>query len=74
MMTPVCPWILNMINDVVLLRFWARPPPGIKRYSSYILLLLLLHEIYNIDTYATHFKDKFNRCARENIMFIMPLH
>ena len=24
MMTPVCPRLLNMITDFVLLRFWAR--------------------------------------------------
>ena len=28
---------LGLINDLVLLRFWARAPRGFKRYRSYIL-------------------------------------
>ena len=41
-MTPACPRLLDMINDFVVLRFWARAPRGFKRYRSYIILLLLL--------------------------------
>ena len=41
-MTSACPRLLDMINDFVLLRFWARAPRGFKRYRSYIILLLLL--------------------------------
>ena len=29
-MTTVCPWLLNMINDFVLLRFWARVPEDLS--------------------------------------------
>ena len=43
MMTPACPRLMDMINDFVLLRFWARAPRGFKRYRSYIILLLLLY-------------------------------
>ena len=43
MMTRACPRLLDMINDFVLLRFWARAARGFKRYRSYIIILLLLH-------------------------------
>ena len=34
MMTPVCPWLLNMINGFVALL--SSGPRGFKRYRSYI--------------------------------------
>ena len=46
MLTPACPRLMDMINDFVLLRFWARAPRGFKRYRSYIILLLLLLLVY----------------------------
>ena len=48
MMTPVCPRLLDMINDFVVLRFWARAPRGFKRYRSYIILLLLLFRVETV--------------------------
>ena len=45
MLTPACPRLLDMINDFVLLRFWARAPRGFKRYRSYIILLLYYYLI-----------------------------
>ena len=49
MMTPACPRLLDMINDFVVLRFWARAPRGFKRYRSYIILLLLLNSEYFVN-------------------------
>ena len=48
MLTPACPRLLDMINDFVLLRFWARAPRGFKRYRSYITLLLYKKFILSI--------------------------
>ena len=36
MMTPVCPRLLNMINDFIAI--WARGPRGFKRNRSYIII------------------------------------
>ena len=42
MMIPVCPRLLNMITDFVLLRFWARPSEDLSAIEVISLLLLLL--------------------------------
>ena len=42
MMTPVCPRLLNMINDFVLLRVWARAPEDLSAIE--VILLLLLYD------------------------------
>ena len=41
-MTPVCPRLLNMITDFVLLRFWARASEHLSAIEVILLLLLLL--------------------------------
>ncbi len=41
-MTPVCPRILNMITDFVLLRFCARASEDLSAIEVILLLLLLL--------------------------------
>ena len=42
MMTPICPRVLNLINDFVLLRFRARAPDDLCAIEVILLLLLLL--------------------------------
>ena len=42
MMTPICPRLLNMINDFVLLRFRARASEDLSAIDVIYLLLLLL--------------------------------
>ena len=42
MMTPICPWLLNLINDFVLLRFRARAPEDLIAIEVILLLLLLI--------------------------------
>ena len=66
MMTPACPRLLDMINDFVVLRFWARAPRGFKRYRSYIILLLLLLHNGNEEW---HVQEKWNsdKIKSENI-------
>ena len=43
MTTPICPRLLNMINDFVLLRFRARTPEDLSAIEVIYLLLLLLN-------------------------------
>ena len=50
MMTPICPRLLNMINDFVLLRFRARSPEDLSAIEVIYLLLLLLLAILVIFT------------------------
>ena len=40
MMTPICPRLLNLINDFVLLRFRARAPEDLSAIEVILLLLL----------------------------------
>ena len=42
MMTPICPRLLNLINDFVLLRFRARAPEDLSAIEVILLLSLLL--------------------------------
>ena len=42
MMTLACPRLLDMINDFVLLRFWARAPRWFKRYRNYIIIIIII--------------------------------
>ena len=39
MMTPVCPRLLNMITDFVLLRFWARASEDLSAIEDILLLV-----------------------------------
>ena len=48
MMTPACPRLLDMINDFVLLRFWARAPRGFKRYRRYIIIIIIIERFHCI--------------------------
>ena len=41
MTTPICPRLLNMINEFVLLRFRARTPDDLSAIEVIYLLLLL---------------------------------
>ena len=45
MMTPVCPRLLNMITDFVLLRFWARASEDLSAIED--ILLFLLFNLYS---------------------------
>ena len=47
MMTPICPRLLNLINDFVLLRFRARAPEDLSAIEVILLLLLLNVELRN---------------------------
>ena len=40
LVTPICPWLLTMINDFVLVRFRARAPDRSAIEVIYLLLLL----------------------------------
>ena len=42
MMTPICPRLLNLINDFVLLRFRARAPEDLSAIEVILLLLFVL--------------------------------
>ena len=45
MMTPVCPRLLNMITDFVLLRFWARASEDLSAIEVILLLLFIIFSI-----------------------------
>ena len=40
-MTPACPRLLDMINDFVLLRFWARPPEDLSPIEAILLYYII---------------------------------
>ena len=42
MMTPICPRLLNLINDFLLLRFRARAPEDLSAIEVILLLFVLL--------------------------------
>ena len=43
MMTPVCPRLLNLNNDFVLLRFWARAPEDLSAIEViYIIIIIII--------------------------------
>ena len=42
MMTPICPRLLNMINDFVLLRFRARAPEDLSAIEVIFIIIILL--------------------------------
>ena len=44
MMTPVCPRLLNLNNDFVLLRFWARAPEDLSAIEViYIIIIIIIN-------------------------------
>ena len=48
MMTPVCPRLLNLNNDFVLLRFWARAPEDLSAIEViYIIISSFVHSANN---------------------------
>ena len=55
MTTPICPRLLNMINDFVLLRFRARTPEDLSAIEVIYLLLLL---------YSQKHHKNYNRCYK----------
>ena len=44
MMTPVCPRLLNLNNDFVLLRFWARAPEDLSAIEVIYIIIIIKHE------------------------------
>ena len=44
MMTPICPRLLNFINDFVVLRFRARAPEDLSAIEVILLLLYYKRE------------------------------
>ena len=48
MMTPVCPRLLNLNNDFVLLRFWARAPEDLSAIEVIyiIIIIIIVHSMY----------------------------
>ena len=48
MMTPVCPRLLNLNNDFVLLRFWARAPEDLSAIEVIYIIIIII-----IITFAT---------------------
>ena len=45
MMTPVCHRLLNLNNDFVLLRFWARAPEDLSAIEViYIIIIIILNQ------------------------------
>ena len=58
MMTPVCPRLLNLNNDFVLLRFWARAPEDLSAIEViYIIIIIIIQKRYrhyhNYDIWQT---------------------
>ena len=54
MMTPICPRLLNLINDFVLLRFRARDPEDLSAIEViFVLLLLLLYRTATLTSCAS---------------------
>ena len=46
MMTPVCPRLLNLNNDFVLLRFWARAPEDLSAIEViYIIIIIIIQGV-----------------------------
>ena len=49
MMTPVCPRLLNLNNDFVLLRFWARAPEDLSAIEViYVIIIMYMAAIFKI--------------------------
>ena len=49
MMTPVCPRLLNLNNDFVLLRFWARAPEDLSAIEViYIIIIIIITSLGSI--------------------------
>ena len=44
MMTPICPRLLNLINDFVVLRFRARAPEDLSAIEVILLLIYYKRE------------------------------
>ena len=42
MMTPVCPRLLNLNNDFVLLRFWARAPEDLSAIEVIYIIIIII--------------------------------
>ena len=43
MMTPVCPRLLNLNNDFVLLRFWARAPEDLSAIEVIYIIYIIIN-------------------------------
>ena len=41
MTTPVCPRLLNLNNDFVLLRFWARAPEDLSAIEVIYIIIIM---------------------------------
>ena len=64
MMSPICPRFLNLINDVVLLRFRARTPEDLSGIEViYLVLLLLL--LWNFSLSNFQKSGKFHELPRK---------
>ena len=48
MMIPVCPRLLDMITDFVLLHFWARASEDLSAIEVILLLLLLDNDLQGV--------------------------
>ena len=46
MMTPICPWLLTMISDFVLVRFRARAPDDLSAIEVIYLYYYIYTTIY----------------------------
>ena len=61
MMTPVCPRLLNLNNDFVLLRFWARAPEDLSAIEViYIIIIIMSSQKSNILSITTGTKVYHN--------------
>ena len=48
MMTHVCPRLLNMINDFVLLLFRARAPEDLSAIEVIFIVIVIFNNVFNI--------------------------
>ena len=67
MTTPICPRLLNMINDFVLLRFRDRTPEDLSAIEVIYLLLLLLY--FEYDAVLHRQPMQFLQCRRNAAVF-----
>ena len=74
MMIPVCPRLLNMITDFVLLRFWVRAFEDLSAIEVILLLLLLLlYADAPIDASPGNVVAKMQTCTAHNRAIAEPV-
>ena len=70
MMTHVCPRLLNLNNDFVLLRFWARASEDLSAIEViYIIIIIIKELVSKLDGHKPHPPTWFSTsCILKNLL------